>query len=120
MRRIVLAILLAAMAQTASAEDWTFESLDRIGGASVHVEGHPQIFATGAGPAVQFNGTDDALFVDKHPMAGAAAFTIEAVFRPDGGAFEQRWMHLAETDLATGQDTGTRFLFEIRVVGDRW
>jgi hypothetical protein len=120
MRRIIPAILLAALAQTASAEDWTFESPDHFGGAGVHVEGHPQTFATGAGPAVQFNGVDDALFVDKHPMAGASTFTIEAIFRPDGGAFEQRWMHLAETDPATGKDTGARFLFEIRVVGDRW
>jgi hypothetical protein len=67
-----------------------------------------------------FNGVDDALFIDKHPLAGASTFTIEAIFRPDGGAFEQRWLHLAETNPATGADTGTRFLFEIRVVGERW
>ena len=118
--RIVPLILLAALAQTASAEDWTFESPDHFGGASVHVEGHPQTFTTGAGPAVQFNGVDDALFVDKHPLAGASTFTVEAIFRPDGGAFEQRWLHLAETDPATGMDTDSRFLFEIRVVKDRW
>lgn len=110
-------LVLAAGAQ---AEDWSFERLDRIGGAATHIEGHPGIVSTKAGPAVQFNGVDDALFVDKHPLAGASTFTAEAIFRPDGGAFEQRWLHLAETDPATGQDTGTRFLFEIRVVGDRW
>ena len=54
-------------------------------------------------------------------------FTFEAIYRPDGGAFEQRWFHLAERDpktglLAsaehpkTGQDANARFLFELRVV----
>jgi len=59
---------------------------------------------------------------------GAKAFTIEAIFRPEGGAFEQRWMHIAETDPKTGLDAnpgGTsdpnpRFMFEIRVVKEQW
>jgi hypothetical protein len=52
------------------------------------------------------------------------------VFRPDGGAFEQRFMHIAETDRASGLDTLTppgggsdssaRFMFEIRVKDGRW
>jgi hypothetical protein len=99
---------------------WTFDRIDSIGGAPAHAEGQPKVIETGAGPAVQFDGVSDALFIDQHPLAGAATFTAEAVFRPDGGAFEQRWMHLAEIDPATGKDSGTRFLFEIRVVGDRW
>lgn len=79
-----------------------------------------------------FNGKDDALFLPGRPLVGAKAFTIEAIFRPDGGAFEQRWMHIAETDPATGRDTegkeGTaattdgngRFMFEIRVKDSSW
>jgi Concanavalin A-like lectin/glucanases superfamily len=98
---------------------WSFERLEGIGGGATHVEGHPEIISTPAGKAVVFNGVDDALFIDEHPLAGAKTFTIEAVIRPDGGAFEQRWLHLAETD-ANGADTGARFLFEVRVVGDRW
>ena len=58
-------------------------------------------------------------------------FTFEAIFRPDGGAFEQRWFHLAERDpktglLAsadhpkTGQDANARFLFELRAVENNW
>ncbi len=99
---------------------WRFDHLDRIGGVTAHAEGAPKIITTGAGPAIQFDGVQDALFIDKHPLAGAQTFTFEAMFRPDGGAFEQRWFHLAETDPKTGQDTGTRFLFEIRVVEGRW
>ena len=51
--------------------------------------------------------------------------------RPDGGAFEQRWFHLAERDpktgllasaehVKTGQDANARFLFELRVVDKSW
>lgn len=118
---IVSAILLAATPGCAAESTvWTFDRTDSIGGEPTHAEGQPKVVETGAGPAVQFDGIGDALFIDKHPLAGAASFTAEAVFRPEGGTFEQRWMHLAETDPATGKDNGTRFLFEIRVVGDRW
>lgn len=112
--------LLAAPAFAADSTVWTFDRLDNIGEAPTHVEGAPKLIETGAGPAIQFDGAHDAIFIDEHPLAGDGTFTAEAVFRPDGGAFEQRWMHMAETDPATGQDTGTRFLFEIRVVGERW
>lgn len=119
-RLLTVILLLAAPACAADSTVWTFDHFDAIGDAPVHVEGAPKLIETGAGQAILFDGEHDALFVDKHPLAGDATFTAEAVFRPDGGAFEQRWMHLAETDPVTGQDTGTRFLFEIRVVGDRW
>jgi hypothetical protein len=99
---------------------WTFDNLERIGGVVAHVEGHPKQIDTPAGKAAAFDGVGDALFVDAHPLAGAAAFTVEAIFRPDGGDFEQRWLHLAEVDPATGEDTGARFLFEIRVVEGAW
>jgi hypothetical protein len=119
---LILSGMLLAFTPACSAEStvWTFDRIDSIGGVPAHAEGHPKVIETAAGPAVQFDGVADALFIDKHPLTGAATFTAEAVFRPDGGAFEQRWMHLAEIDPATGKDSGTRFLFEIRVVGDRW
>ena len=100
--------------------EWKFDRLEDIGGVPIQVEGRPQIVATAAGKAVAFNGVDDALFIDQHPLAGAATFTIEAVFRPDGGAFEQRFLHLSELDPATGKDSDARILFEIRVVDGRW
>ena len=106
---------------------WRFDRLDRIGGASTHVEGEPRLVVTPAGKVVAFDGVGDALFVDSHPLAGAATFTIEAVFRPDGGAFEQRWLHLAEVpgprrsgDFTAAPPSGSRFLFEIRVVENGW
>ena len=59
--------------------------------------GHPRVIDTPIGKAVEFNGVDDALVVDVHPLAGAETFTWEAVFRPDGGQAEQRWFHLQES-----------------------
>ncbi len=102
---------------------WVFDRLDTIGGVTTHVEGNPQLIDTPMGKAVLFNGVKDALFIDEHPLAGAAMFTFEAIFRPDGGAFAQRWFHLASDEPAPPageKPLGTRFLFEIRVVGTNW
>ncbi len=109
---------------------WTFDRLDKIGGLDTKVEGNPSIVDTPLGKAIAFDGVDDAIWIERHPLAGARTFTFEAVFRPDGGATEQRWFHLAERDPRTGalanstggtQDPNARVLFEIRVVnGTEW
>jgi hypothetical protein len=128
---IVLCLGLAFAAGTpALAEQsvWKFDNLSRIGGLTPKVEGHPTLVQSPVGKAVQFNGKDTALFFPARPLVGARTFTIEAIFRPEGGDFEQRWMHIAETDPRTGKDAlagGTadpnpRFMFEVRVVKDQW
>jgi len=107
---------------------WKFDNLSHIGGLTPHVEGNPQLVTSPVGKAVQFNGKDTALFFPERPLVGAKTFTIEAIFRPEGGDFQQRWMHIAETDPKTGLDAnpgGTsdpnpRFMFEVRVVKDQW
>jgi hypothetical protein len=99
---------------------WRFDRLDGIGGRSTQVEGRPVLIETPAGAAVHFDGCADALFIAAHPLADAKTFTFEAIFRPEGGAFEQRWFHLAEIDPATGKESSARILFEIRVTNDRW
>jgi hypothetical protein len=122
------AAVLMATAAHAEQSVWRFDNLSRIGGMSPKVEGSPQLVASPIGTAVQFNGSDTALFFPGRPLVGAKAFTIEAVFRPEGGDFQQRWMHIAETDPATGLDAnpgGTadpnpRFMFEVRVVKNQW
>jgi putative heme-binding domain-containing protein len=109
-----------AAGQPADAAVWTFDRLDGIGGHKTTMLGEPRIIDSPAGKAVEFDGVDDALFVDDHPLAGATSFTWEAIFRPDGGEAQQRWFHLSELDPVTGADTDNRMLFEIRVVGDEW
>ena len=96
---------------------WTFDRLQDVGGAPTR-GGAPRVAPSPFGAAVEFDGVDDVLFVERHPLAGAPAFTIEALFRPDGGAAEQRWLHLAEAGPVRPEQT--RILFEIRVGGGRW
>ena len=99
---------------------WTFDRLADIGGVATHVEGAPRIVDSPYGGAVRFDGVQDVMFIDQHPLAGAKTFTFEALFRPDGGAEAQRWFHLAEDPLVAGGVGGTRILFEIRVSGEEW
>lgn len=103
---------------------WRFGDLTGID-APLTIEGAPRPVAgpaATAGGALLFDGVDDALFVGRHPLAGASTFAFEAVFRPDGGALEQRWLHLqSDEPVVPGQTpVGTRFLFEVRVYGQEW
>ena len=95
-------------------EIWNFDHLDRIGGHQTEVLGDPRVIDTPVGKAIEFDGVDDAIVVDVHPLAGAETFTWEAIFRPDGGQPAQRWFHVQES----GSDN--RLLFEIRVVDGQW
>jgi Concanavalin A-like lectin/glucanases superfamily len=116
------ATLTMGQAPTAPQETiWRFDRLDSIGGHPTHLLGHPQVIDTPYGKAVQFNGVDDGIFVDNHPLAGASTYTWEVIFRPDAdGAPAQRFFHLQEQDPATGEDTKNRMLFEIRIVDGQW
>lgn len=105
------AVSLAHLLYAAEEPVWHFDSLERIGGHAVKVEGAPKV----VDGAVLFDGVRDALFLDVHPLAGAEEWTWEVIFRPDpGGRAEQRFFHLQQA----GSDT--RMLFEIRVAGDEW
>ena len=104
-----------------NAEIWMFDQTSVVGGYTTQVLGHPQVIETSFGKAVQFNGIDDALFVPVHPLAGAATWTWEVIFRPDAdGAPAQRFFHLSVLDPATGKDLDDRLLFEIRIVKGQW
>jgi hypothetical protein len=136
LKKLAVAALLAAAVPVLYAADvkpkqitWNFDNLTKIGGLPVKVEGHPKVISSPVGKAVEFDGVGDSLFIDQHPLAGAETFTFEAIFRPDGGAEQQRWFHLAERDPKSGllanpsptnptQDTNARFLFELRVVNN--
>jgi hypothetical protein len=95
---------------------WNLDDLTRIGDRPATVRGEPRPVDAPDGTALEFDGIDDALFVDVHPLAGATEFTVEVVFRPDaGGAAEQRFLHLQES---ASKD---RILVETRLTDDgRW
>ena len=75
----------AAQGGRAETVVWKFDRLDNIGGHKTTVLGQPRVIDSPVGKAVEFDGVDDALFIDHHPLAGAETFTWEAIFRPDRG-----------------------------------
>jgi hypothetical protein len=114
-----LALALAAGAPASAAQElWRFDQTASLGGHPTKILGAPRLIDTEIGKAVAFNGVDDALFVGVHPLAGAATWTWEMIFKPDAdGHPAQRIFHLQSVDPATGQDyPNERMLFEIRIV----
>ncbi|HSQ23687.1 MAG TPA: GDSL-type esterase/lipase family protein [Pyrinomonadaceae bacterium] len=94
---------------------WKIDDLKEIAGSSPIVTGKPQVIKDSTGKAISFDGKGDGLLMNKNPIAGARAFTIEGIFRPEaGGDFEQRWLHVQE------DGTENRALLEIRVTGSEW
>src|ERR1700730_18545338 len=101
-KSVALMMMQGALMQ--AQEVWTFDRIDNIGGHPTTVLGHPRVIDTPLGKAVEFNGVDDGLQLDVHPLAGAETFTWEAIFRPDGGNAEQRWFHLEENPATGSHD----------------
>jgi hypothetical protein len=134
-RRLLIEILIAAVSpcvtHSAFAEGqttWQFNNLSSIGGLSPTIEGTPTLVDSPIGKAIQFDGKT-SIFLPGRPLVGAKKFSIEIIFRPEGGDFQQRWMHIAETDPATGLDANPphtkpdpnpRFMFELRTAEDQW
>lgn len=105
--------LLAAVAAQAAAPApvrWTLDQTARVGGLATTVLGEPKVVTGAGGPAVQFNGTSDGLFVPANPLAGWKAFTVEILFSPaEGGPAAQRFVHI--------QDPEWRVVIETRLDG---
>ena len=95
---------------------WNIDNLQSIGGQGVTVLGSPEIIETPGGKAALFDGVDDGLLVDVHPLEGAETFTLEVVFHPDAGGLEaQRFFHLQE------DEGDNRILIETRLTeNDMW
>ena len=95
---------------------WRLDNLERIGGYPVKIEGEPTVIDTLHGKAIEFDGVDDAIFLDVHPLDGMSSFTVEVIFNPYAdGAAEQRFFHMQESA------SDSRVMFETRLVaGARW
>jgi len=95
---------------------WQLDNLVNIGGHPVEVVGEPQVIETPEGNALEFDGVDDAIFLNVHPLAGWDIFTVEVIFKPYAdGLKEQRFFHMQEAD------TNERVMFETRLTDDnRW
>ena len=92
---------------------WELDNLEEIGGHKVTVEGEPKVIDTPHGKALEFDGVDDGIFLDVHPLAGMTEFTVEVIFQPYvDGQPEQRFFHMQE------DGTTERVMFETRLVAD--
>jgi hypothetical protein len=113
--RLLLPFLSLALFAQGDSVTWRFDNLQKIGGHPVTVLGDPKVIDTPAGKAIQFDGVDDALFFDVHPLAGAEKFTWEVFFRPDSdGPPAQRFFHMQENG------SQHRYLFETRIINKQW
>lgn len=107
--------VVAAGAQSAPVVTWRLDNLSRVGGEAVEQIGAPAVVQTDIGPAIQFNGTSDGLLIQRNPIEGLKAFTIEVLFSADlEGPVEQRFLHMQE---AAGEN---RALIELRLNQGRW
>jgi hypothetical protein len=81
----------------------------KTGMAGLVIEGSPKIVSSPYGNSVQFDGSQDGLFLKNNPLKGLSCFTVEVLFRPDlNGPEEQRFLHIGEID-------GDRLLIETRL-----
>lgn len=118
-----LATLAAAPAAQARSEIWTLDNLKRIGGRPATPTGAPKVITWEGGRALEFDGKADSVLIKGRPLTGVARFTIEVIMRVDGGEEEQKFLHIAQTDPATGldvrpvgddHDANHRIMFELR------
>jgi hypothetical protein len=81
--------------------------------SGVTVSGDPQMVTDERmGEVVLFDGVDDAIFIDKNPIEGLTRFTVEIIFRQDGGGSQEpRFFHI-------GHAKGDRMLLETRLAED--
>ena len=95
--------------------NWVIADFLETPPAGLSTSGEPVLVESPYGPAVEFDGEDDALFLDSNALAGLGTFTLEVVFRPDSdGPPEQRFLHF-------GQASGERVLLETRVTDEgKW
>jgi len=113
--RLLLPLFAVTVFAAEDAVTWKFDNLRQIGGHAVSVLGEPKVIETPAGKAIEFDGVDDALFLEVHPLAGAETFTWEVIFRPDGdGPPAQRFFHMQENG------SQHRYLFETRIIEKQW
>jgi hypothetical protein len=100
------------MARPHHTTEWKLERLIKAPLQGQTLSGRPEVISALHGKAVQFNGRDDAIFLNENPLKDLPQFTVEVVIRPDPkGGFEQRYLHLGEVN-------SDRVLLELRLTED--
>jgi hypothetical protein len=110
----IVALSLALASSLVGAEIWKLDSIEKIGGHAVTLEGTPRVVEEDSVKALVFDGVKDGAFLSAIPLVGAKEFTIEVLFKvAAGGPREQRFVHLQ--DAANG-----RGLIELRLNETGW
>jgi hypothetical protein len=92
--------------------EWKLEDLNSTNAEGVTKAGDPSTVDSPYGKAVHFDGIQDGLFLNTHPLEKLSQYTVEVIFQPDGkGPQEQRFLHM-------GDARGERLLLETRVTDD--
>ena len=94
--------------------EWIFSRLIEKMPEGVRLAGKPEIVKCKYGKAVAFNGSSDAIFLERMLLTGLNQFAIEMIIQPQsGGNFEQRFLHCGEIQ-------GDRILLELRATQTDW
>jgi hypothetical protein len=94
--------------------EWILSSLIKKLPEGIRIKGKPEIIKCKYGKAIAFDGSSDAIFIDKMPLKDLTKFTIEIIIQPQsGGNFEQRFLHCGEIQ-------GDRILLELRSTEKGW
>ena len=110
----LLGAVASGQAPAVQSVTWLVDNLSRVGGHPVTVIGTPAVVETPLGPAVEFNGATDGLFLETNPLQGLRRFTVEALIQPAvEGPEEQRFFHVQDTAA------DNRALLELRLAPDR-
>lgn len=101
MRCVFAIVLFTCCAPVYSQVTWDIDNTTNIGGNAVTtVVGSPTVVETPFGNGLKFDG-NDGIIVNANPVAGAAQFTIEMLFRPDPivnpASFEPRVLFIQST-----------------------
>jgi hypothetical protein len=95
-------------------DTWDIDSLDKIGGHDIVVNGNPEVVETEIGAAVKFDGDGDMILVDYNPIGVAKAFTVEVLFKPLATYPENiapRFIHIQDPD----DPDQKRLMIELRI-----
>ena len=80
---------------------WELDNLEQLGGNKLDVSGRPAVIAGPYGPAIEFDGVRDALFIGTNPLAGWRLLPLNLI----SGPMRVGW--LSSDSCIWGKLTGT-------------
>lgn len=82
-------------------EAFVLDDLNEINGHTVQSFGNPTVVETEIGPGIEFDGTEDGIYILTNPIGSAKYFTIETIVKPNDvypDNKEPRYFHIEDAD----------------------